>query len=1185
MAGPGFIHLRVHSAYSLLEGALQIAKLLELTKSDDMPAVGIADTGNLFGALEFSDKAQSKGIQPIIACQMAIDFKDIEIDPRSRDGRNRLDVAYGNVVLIVTSQAGFLNLSKLVSRSFLETEASTRSHISLEQLQEMNDGLICLSGGLEGAVDQLVAKRDEDRAGSRLETLHQLFQDRFYIEIQRHEHPAEKLTERFLVNYAYDHDIPLVATNEVFFPEASDYEAHDALLAISQGRMVAEDDRRKLTPHHYFKSRAEMRELFADLPEALENTVEIAQRCQFRPNKHAPILPNFTGEESAASPDALTVAPPETTAEDTAALLEREAAELRQQAVDGLEQRLGQLGLAPGVDREAYEKRLEFELDVIVGMKFPGYFLIVADFIKWAKLNDVPVGPGRGSGAGSLVAWSLTITDIDPLRFSLLFERFLNPDRVSMPDFDIDFCQEKRDKVIRYVQQRYGAAQVAQIITFGTLQARAVLRDVGRVLQMPYGQVDRLCKMVPSTPANPMTLREAIDTEPRLKEAAEEEEVVARLFSMATRLEGLFRHASTHAAGIVIGDRPLEQLVPLYRDPRSDMPVTQYNMKWVEQAGLVKFDFLGLKTLTTLERAVALIARRGIDVDLSAVPLEDKKTYEMLARGETAGVFQLESQGMRRALAGMKPDRFEDIIALVALYRPGPMDNIPTYNRRKHGLEEPDYMHPCLEEILKETHGVIIYQEQVMQIAQELSGYSLGEADLLRRAMGKKIKAEMDVQRVRFVEGAVKRKIAKGQANTIFDLVARFADYGFNKSHAAAYALVAYHTAYLKANYPVEFLAATMTLDMGNTDKLSEFRQEAVRMGVKVLPPSVAKSCYEFEVEDGQIVYALGALKGVGHNVIDEIVKTRSEKPFDDLSDFAERVDAKVLNKRTLDALVCSGAFDVFADNRAQLDAGLDRVMAHAQRISENARSGQDELFGGAGTHKEKIILPDALPWKTADRLAREHKAIGLYLTAHPLDEYKAVLEKLDIPRWEDFQAQVRKGKSAGKLAATIIGKQERKTRNGNRMGILVLSDPSGQYEATLYAERLTEYRERLEVGQSFIFTVGADTDDETEEVRIRIQSLAPLEEIAEHGFSKLQIFAEESQPFGAIARQMSGLMVQNPGNARGRGRRGGKISLILLMNNGQRETEIELPGSYKLSSDIAGSIKSLNGVVDVALN
>ena len=1176
MSDPGFIHLRVHSAYSLLEGALQIGKVLDLTRSDEMPAVGIADTGNLFGALEFSDKAQSRGIQPIIGCQMTVDFDDFESDPRARDGRNRQDAGFGNIVLLAMNETGFLNLSKLVSRSFLETDASTRSHTNVTLLQELGAGLICLSGGLEGAVDQLIIARDEDRARRRLQTLGGLFGDRFYIEIQRHEHPGERYTERFLVNYAYEQSIPLVATNEVFFPEQGDFEAHDALISIAQGRMVAEDDRRKLTPQHYFKSRRQMAEIFADLPEALENTVEIALRCQFRPDKHDPILPNFTGEGSGSAGDV----------EDTAELLEREAGELRQQARLGLEQRLAQLGLAPGVDRETYDKRLAFELDVIVGMKYPGYFLIVADFIKWAKQNEVPVGPGRGSGAGSLVAWALTITDIDPLRFSLLFERFLNPDRVSMPDFDIDFCQEKRDQVIRYVQKRYGAAQVAQIITFGTLQARAVLRDVGRVLQMPYGQVDRLCKMVPSTPANPITLQEAIDTEPRLKVAAEEEEVVARLFSIATRLEGLYRHASTHAAGIVIGDRPLEQLVPLYRDPRSDMPVTQYNMKWVEQAGLVKFDFLGLKTLTILERAVSLISRRGIEIDLSTVPLDDRKTYDMLSRGETAGVFQLESQGMRRALAGMKPDRFEDIIALVALYRPGPMDNIPTYNRRKHGLEEPDYMHPSLEEILKETHGVIIYQEQVMQIAQELSGYSLGEADLLRRAMGKKIKAEMDVQRERFVNGAVERQINKAQANTIFDLVARFADYGFNKSHAAAYALVAYHTAYLKANYPVEFLAATMTLDMGNTDKLSDFRQEAVRIGVTILPPSVARSCYEFEVADGQIVYALGALKGVGRNVIDEIVKSREEKPFDDLSDFAERVDARVLNKRTLDALVCSGAFDVFVDNRAQLNAGLDRVMAHAQRISENARIGQDELFGGAGVQKEKIILPDAQPWKTADRLIREHKAIGLYLTAHPLDEYKSVLEKMEIPRWEDFQAQARHGKSAGKLAATIISKQERKTRSGNRMGILVLSDPSGQFEATLYSEKLTEFRERLEPGHSFIFTVGADLDDETDEVRVRIQSLAPLEEIAEHGFSNMQIFASDPQPLNSIARRISGSLVNGAAASPRRSRNGGgTVSLVLLLDGGRRDVVIELDGNFKLSPDIAGSMKSIDGVVDVTLN
>lgn len=1165
-----FVHLRVHSAYSLLEGAIQLGPLLELTKSNNMPAVGIADTGNLFGALEFSDKAQDKGIQPIVGCQLTIDFKDVVVDPRSREGRGNNDSCYGSVVLIAKSELGFLNLSKLVSRSFLDAGEAMKSHMEIDALAALKEGLICLSGGLEGAVDPLLSGKNEHFAKERLDTLLSIFNDDFYIELQRHDNPNERVSEPFLVGYAYEHDVPLVATNEVYFSEQTDFEAHDALIAISEGRVVAEDDRRKLTPQHYFKSRKEMAELFSDLPEALANTVEIARRCSYRPLKHAPILPSFTGEGADAAN------------EDSAVVIKREAEELRKQAIAGLENRLGLAGLAPGVDRETYDKRLEYELGVIVGMQYPGYFLIVADFIKWAKVHDVPVGPGRGSGAGSLVAWALTITDIDPLRFSLLFERFLNPERVSMPDFDIDFCQEKRDQVIRYVQKRYGSAQVAQIITFGTLQARAVLRDVGRVLQMPYGQVDRLCKMVPSTPANPVTLKEAIATESSLREAAEEEVVVEKLFSIATRLEGLYRHASTHAAGIVIGDRPLEQLVPLYRDPRSDMPVTQYNMKWVEQAGLVKFDFLGLKTLTILERAVSLIARRGIEVDLGTVPLEDKLTYDMLSRGETAGVFQLESQGMRRALAGMKPDRFEDIIALVALYRPGPMDNIPTYNRRKHNLEEPDYMHPLLEDILKETHGVIIYQEQVMQIAQTLSGYSLGEADLLRRAMGKKIKSEMDVQRVRFLEGAVANNVKKAQANTIFDLVARFADYGFNKSHAAAYALVAYHTAYLKANYPVEFLAATMTLDMGNTDKLSDFRQEAVRMEVPVLPPSVTKSDYEFEVEDGQIIYALGALKGVGRHVIDEITIARNDKPFEDLSDFAERVDSKVLNKRTLDALVCAGAFDVFVENRAKLFAGLDRVMAHAQRISANAKTGQDELFGGAGTQKEKIILSEALPWKTADRLIREHKAIGLYLTAHPLDEYGTVLKKMKIPSWEEFKVEAQKGKGAGRLAATIIAKQERRTKSGARMGILTLSDPTGQYEATLYSEKLSDYREMLEIGHSFIFTVGADVDEDTEEVRVRIQALSRLEEKAVNSFEKMAIFAHDQSPLKSISNQLNASM---SGNLGGQRRSSGAVTVILMLEDGQRDVVVKLAGDYPLSADLAGSMKSIDGVVDVTLH
>src|SRR6476660_1075850 len=782
---PGFVHLHVHSSYSLLEGALTIARLAELAKADRQPALALTDTDNMFGALEFSDKMAGAGIQPIVGCALAIDFSDQDTGPRAGTGpapeRTRM-------VFLAARESGYRSLMRLNSRAFLETAPNEQPHLKLAWLEGESDGLIALTGGPGGPLDAALLAGQGDLADRRCERLLQLFGDRLYIELQRHGTTAERSVEAALVELAYARGIPLVATNEPLFARREDYEAHDALICIAEGRLMVETDRRQLTPEHRFKTRAEMAELFADLPEAITSTVEIAQRCAFRPRVQAPILPRFSVGSEGAAVD--------------------EAAELRKRAEAGLEQRIGNHGIAPSRTVEDYRERLAFELNVIAGMKYPGYFLIVSDFIQWAKGQGIPVGPGRGSGAGSLVSYALTITDLDPMRFGLLFERFLNPERVSMPDFDIDFCQDRRDEVIRYVQERYGRDQVAQIITFGTLQARGVLRDVGRVLQMPYGQVDKLCKLVPQNPAAPVSLKQAIEGEPRLQAERDSEPVVKRAFDIAQKLEGLNRHASTHAAGIVIGDRPLSELVPLYRDPKSDMPVTQFNMKWVEQAGLVKFDFLGLKTLTVLQTAVALVKRRGIDIDLAAIPLDDKNTYDLLARAEAVGIFQLESAGMRRALLDMRPDRFEDIIALVALYRPGPMANIPTYCARKHGMEKPEYIHPKLEPILRETYGVIVYQEQVMQAAQILAGYSLGQADLLRRAMGKKIRSEMQAQRKHFVKGATESAIERSHADAIFDLLERFAEYGFNKSHAAAYALVAYQTAYLKANYPVEFLAA-----------------------------------------------------------------------------------------------------------------------------------------------------------------------------------------------------------------------------------------------------------------------------------------------------------------------------------------------------------------------------------------
>jgi DNA polymerase III subunit alpha len=1142
VSGPGFVHLHVHSAFSLLEGALTIARLAELAKADRQPALALTDTDNMFGALEFSEKLAGYGIQPIIGCALAVDCGDQQADPRVGHAAVRLP----RLVLLAAREQGYRHLLRLTSRAFLESPSDARPHIKLAWLAEAAEGLIVLTGGPGGLLDaELLANRPE-RATARCETLMNLFGDRLYVELQRHGTREERLTEPGLIDLAYAKGLPLVAANEPFFAREDDYEAHDALICIAEGRVVAEADRRQLTPEHRFKTRAEMVELFADLPEALASTVEIAQRCAYRPTVRKPILPRFTG---AAGEDAVAA----------------EAAELRRQAAAGLAHRIASQGLAPGVAREAYEQRLAYELTVIEGMKFPGYFLIVADFIQWAKQHGIPVGPGRGSGAGSLVAYALQITDLDPIRFGLLFERFLNPERVSMPDFDIDFCQDRRDEVIRYVQERYGREQVAQIITFGTLQARGVLRDVGRVLEMPYGQVDKLTKLVPQNPAAPVTLKKAIEEEPRLQAARDEEPVVARAFDIAQRLEGLNRHASTHAAGIVIGDRPLAELVPLYRDPKSDMPVTQFNMKWVEQAGLVKFDFLGLTTLTVLKVAVELVARRGIAIDLLKIPVDDAKSYEMLARGETVGVFQVESQGMRRALIDMRPDRLEDIIALVALYRPGPMANIPTYCARKQGKEKPEYVHPKLEEALRETFGVIIYQEQVMQIAQMLAAYSLGEADLLRRAMGKKIKKEMEAQRERFVSGAVARGTDAALAETIFELLARFADYGFNKSHAAAYAVVAYQTAYMKANYPVEFLAASMTLAMHNTDKLAEFRAEAQRLGIRIEPPSVNHSHVKFEVENGAIRYALAALKGVGAQAVESIVAAREAGgPFRDLADFASRINPRAVNKRVLESLAAAGAFDQLERDRARAHAAVDAIMAQAQRSHEASASGQNELFGGPSA-REPLTVPRVQPWMPADRLRKEYDAIGFFLSGHPLDDYAGVLQKLRVASYADFARQVKAGANAGRLAATVVSRQERRTKTGNKMGILGLSDPSGHYEAVLFSEGLQQYRDLLEPGAAVLLVVAAEAQGD--DVRIRIQSAVPLDQAADRMHKGLRVFLRTPAPIDSVARRLE---------AKG----DGEISMVLLLE--EAEVEVKLPGRFKVSPQIAGAIKAVPGVVEV---
>jgi DNA polymerase III subunit alpha len=1155
MAVADFIHLRAHSAYSLSAGAIKVKELVALCRRYAMPALALTDTGNLFGALEFAQVASEAGIQPIIGCEIGLRRGAGE------SGVNRVGAAPppDPVLLLAQSATGYGNLLKLVSRSFLETAPGEPPQVPVDTLAGHAQGLLVLTGGPAGPIGRRLLEGQGRDAEALLLRFAELFPGRLYIELMRHGLAPEDRIEPALVELAYRHGLPLVATNGVFFADADFYEAHDVLLCIAEGTVVSAANRRRLTPQHHFKSPAEMRLLFADLPEAADNTLVIARRCAFMPEPRKPILPPF----------------PTPGGRD-------ENEELRALAAAGLERRLDTQLLRADMsqaDRDAaaalYRQRLDFELKVIIEMGFAGYFLIVADFIQWAKAQGIPVGPGRGSGAGSVVAWSLTITDLDPLRFGLLFERFLNPERVTMPDFDIDFCQDRRDEVIRHVQAKYGRDRVAQIITFGSLQARAVLRDVGRVLEMPYGQVDRICKLVPYNPANPVKLQQAIESEPQLQQLRDGDEAVARLIAVAQKLEGLYRHASTHAAGVVIGDRPLDELVPLYRDPRSEMPVTQFNLKYVELAGLVKFDFLGLKTLTVLARAVELLAERGTKLDLAGLPLDDPATYALLARGDTVGVFQCEGAGMRDTLKKLVPDRFEDIIAVVALYRPGPMENIPRYIAVKHGEERPDYLHPSLEPILAETHGIMIYQEQVMEIARVLSGYSLGSADLLRRAMGKKIKAEMEAQRKAFIDGAVARGVAERVAEHIFEQVAKFAGYGFNKSHAAAYALVAYQTAYLKANHPVEFMAASMTLDLGNTDKLNVFRGECDRLGIKLLPPDINRSEVTFAVEatprGDAIRYALAAVKGVGAQAMHDLVAQRRAKgPFRDLFDLARRLDVRSFNRRQCEALAKSGAFDPLNRNRAQSLAAAEMLLRCAAAASEDRESRQVSLFGDSdGAAARGPALPAVQDWPPIERLQQEFDAIGFYLSSHPLDAYGRSLERLGVVRFADLPARLAGGGSTRyKLAGIVVGRKERTSTRGSRFAFVQLSDASGVFEVTLFSEVLSQSRPLLEAGQKLLVTV--DVRAEEESLRLTAQRIEALDGVVAHAAAGLKVFLGG---IDALA-PLRGLMQRETG---GRGR----VSVVVSVAPA-REVEIVLPGGFRISPHVRAAVESLPGIRDV---
>ncbi|MFO1068257.1 MAG: DNA polymerase III subunit alpha [Geminicoccaceae bacterium] len=1150
-----FVHLRVRSAYSLLEGSVRYDELVKECRSHAMPAVAVTDNGNLFGVMEFCAAAKKAGVQPIVGALVAVTPEE------KRGGRQPVrEPEPEHVVLLVKDAQGYASLLALMSEIYLDGDPSGPVQASLAQLETHAAGLILLTGGAGGPVGAALARGERAEARALLERLKAAYGDRLYVELQRHGLEREQQVEPDLVELAYALELPLVATNDVHFMEDRGYEAEDALICIAEGAQLAQTDRKRVTVEHRFKSAVEMQSLFADLPEAIANTLVVARRCAYMAPARQPILPSFPSEAGRSEDE-----------------------ELRVQARAGLEERLQQVVYTPGLDaaqkeeRAApYRARLEFELDVIVQMKFPGYFLIVSDFIQWAKNQGIPVGPGRGSGAGSVVAWALKITDLDPLRFGLLFERFLNPERVSMPDFDIDFCQDRRDAVIHYVQQRYGRDRVAHIITFGRLQARAVLRDVGRVLGLPFGQVDRLCKLVPQNPANPISLAQALELEPTLKEERAKDPEVDRMFEIALQLEGLPRNASTHAAGVVIGDRPLQELVPLYKDPRSGMPVTQFNMKDVEKAGLVKFDFLGLSTLTMLRTAESLVRESGTPIVLDTLPLDDRPTYELLSRAETAGVFQLESSGMRDALRKLKPDSFEDIIAMVSLYRPGPMDNIPRYTNVKHGTEEAEYLHDSLRPILGETNGVIIYQEQVMEIAKQLAGYTLGGADLLRRAMGKKIKAEMDAQREVFISGATGNGIPGDLASTIFDQVAKFASYGFNKSHAAAYALLAYQTAYLKANHPVEFFAAVMTIEMANLDKLAMFRREMVEKGVLLYPPDVNASKVDFAVEDGPggigVRYALAAIKGVGAQAMQALVAERERAgPFTDLFSLCARVGTKVLNKRMLESLIKAGALDELGGNRRQLCEGLDKAMRHAAVTAEEADSGQVSLFGGgAAVTQSRPQLEAVQDWPLMERLAMELDAVGFYMSAHPLDGYRGAMRKLGIIPVDRIRAEMGSRDQARlTLAGVVISKQERTTER-SRFAFVQMSDATGAYEVTVWGDLLATVRELLTAQVPLRLDVDARLEGDA--VRLIAQRIEKLDDSADSIRGEFEIRVASVE----VARRLRP-MLQG-----GEGVRGARVRLVVPTGRPGEEATLALPPAFTLRYAATLDIERTDGVLGV---
>jgi len=1058
-----FNHLKIHTQYSICKGAIKIEELKNYCKVNKIHSLGLSDTSNMFGALEFAENISKVGTQPIIGTQINFKFED----------------TIGLLSLIALNEKGYKKIIELSSKSYLENNTFSEPHLDIKELLIKTEGVLLLSGTIQGLFGKLFDKGRFDEISKIHNNLQKIYGDRFYLEIQRHGDQNETIYEKYNLKQSYDFRIPIIATNEVFYLNQDMHEAHDALTCIGDKTYVNDKNRIRYSNQHYFKSNKEMSILFSDLPEALENNYNIPFRCNFKPEFSKPILPNISSKKDGSADEIL-----------------------KNESLEGLKEKFLKVfkventNLIQNKEFIKYKDRLDHELSIIIEMKYPSYFLIVSDYIKWAKKNDIPVGPGRGSGAGSLVAWCLAITDVDPIKFNLIFERFLNPDRISMPDFDIDFCEEKRDLVFKYLTTKYKDS-VAHIITFGKLKARMVIRDVGRVLGLPYGFVDNISKMIPFDPSRPQTLTECINSEPRLKKLINEDPRVKKLTDLSLKLEGLNRNVATHAAGVVIADKKLTEIVPLYKDTSADLllPSTQFDMYSAENAGLIKFDFLGLKTLTVISKTQKLINKKVKDFTIENINFEDQKVFDLLSSGNTVGLFQVESTGMREALIQMKPNHIEDIIALVALYRPGPMSNIPVYNDCKHGRQTPDYLHPLLVEILKPTYGVIIYQEQVMQIAQKLSGFTAGEADILRRAMGKKKRAELEKQKQGFIAGALKNGINKEVAASIFLKIEPFAEYGFNKSHAAAYAIISYQTAFLKTYYPYEFLAASMTMDLSNQNKLSEFHEELKRINIKVIRPDINKCFADFQFDENNFYYALGGIKSVGYEAVSNIVNERIKNgEFKSVNNFLNRVNPKNINKLQLEGLVKAGAFDSIKNNRQALFNSIPNFILKTKSIFENKATNQIELFKSDEVQDNDIVLKIE-DWNFEERLSKEFEAVGFFISDHPLNQFKEIFDDYKIFDYTKFNSD--SNIKEANIAATLLKIQERKTAKGNSYAIIKFTDLTSVFELFIFSDTLEINREILIEGNSLILTLIKNiSNDENRFKRINVHKIASLKDL-----------------------------------------------------------------------------------------